>query len=466
MSENDIHLLEPPVQTSGWSAKRISLPSAVLEGVQVWGKQGHKQFMQALKLLDRHGKQAASRTGKTSDAQGDIMWGDRTTPLSQVIQTYLGDLAMRRLKPSSIRASKLALRQLLVASGDIPISYLRPDHLRRAREVLECWPGTLSKRKEYRELSDEELFELGKKLKVEVPASESILTMRSYLASFLECMVEQKLIDESPISGFPAVQPDLTEKAEKRPFTDEEITQLFDPTAYAAWSAGLPHRWWGPLIGLYTGARVAEVAQLKVADILLQNDIWCMAFRVTADPDRVAKRYGKSRASIKNSSSPRIIPIPPQVLDAGFLDYLDDVRAAAQHRLFPHLTSGISKATLEDNGGSYGDALTRQFVYYLRKRIKAEKRMGFHTFRHTSPSAWEDAGFDLKLIASITGHEAEEIKAGSKSTLKKRYLHGKSQILRVRQQEALASFRPAISLPRYTPGQFAPSFGPGNKLYP
>lgn len=452
----------------GWSAKRICISNAVLEGVVVRGKSGNRDFVKAMRAIARQVESSTktSQRAKASDSD-KIMWGDSSTLLSEVVATYLNDQKMRRLKGRTVMGCKLALRQLLVASGDIPVGFLRPDHLRKCREVIEHWPGSLSKRKEYRGFSDEELYELGKKLKVEAPSSDTISTSRSHIASFLDRIAEQEMINSSPMSGFPDVQSELTETLPKRPYTHEEISEIFNPQEFTKWSEDNPHRWWGPLIGLYTGARVSEVAQMKLTDILFQHDMWCMAYRATVDPDRVNRRHNRSRGSVKNASSSRIIPIPPQLIDAGFLDYIEDVRTAGQTRLFPHLPSGTARATQEDNGGTYGVALSSQFSRYLATRIKLEKGMGFHTFRHTCPSELDDMGVPEKIIESITGHEPEgEGKGKRKGTLGKRYLHRASLTLRESQRDALLRFQPPVFLPRYQPGQFAQAFGPDAKLYP
>lgn len=449
----------------GWRAKRICVNSVIFEGVEVFDTQGQKNFMQVMKTVGSSKSLGVGSVSERTTSGQPSGWGDRNSLLSEAIAKYLSDQTLRRLKVRTITGSKLVLRQLVVASGDIPIGQLQPDHLRRLRHVIECWPGHLGKKREHRDLSDDELYELGRKLKVEPPSSETVKTARAHLAAFLDRIVDEKLLDHSPIAGFPEIQPDLTERPDKRPFTPDEIASIFDADALSKWSAGNPHRWWGTLLGLYTGARVAEVAQMKLSDILLQHDMWCMAYRQTVDPDRVHRRHKRSRGSIKNSSSAPIIPIPSQLIELGFLDYIEDVRAAGQVRLFPHLPSGTSRATLEDNGTTYGSALGRQFGSYLSGRIKAEAGMGFHTFRHTAPSEWGDAGADDRLVASITGHEPKQ-RAGEVPTLRKRYMHGKSPILRARQRDAMLTFQPPIQLPRYEPGQFSKSFEKGAKLYP
>ena len=70
------------------------------------------------------------------------------------------------------------------------------------------------------------------------------------------------------------VKSDLIGAEARRPFSDEELKTLFDPKTYLPWAKTAPHYWWGPILGLYTGGRVNEIAQLKVADIVERHGQW------------------------------------------------------------------------------------------------------------------------------------------------------------------------------------------------
>jgi len=89
-----------------------------------------------------------------------------------------------------------------------------------------------------------------------------------------------------------------------RLFEDADLQAIFDPATFIPW-AKKPQYWWAPMLGLYTGARVNEVCQLKLTDIIEERGVWCIAFQKTLDQDLAAdpKRRRRSRQSMKGAGT-------------------------------------------------------------------------------------------------------------------------------------------------------------------
>jgi integrase len=87
------------------------------------------------------------------------------------------------------------------------------------------------------------------------------------------------------------------------------------------------HRW-PALIGMFTGMRLNEVAQLEVQDIEERDGVWC----INVTPD------GDDQKRLKNASSRRLVPVHDGLLDCGFLGFVEGQREAGSTRLFPSLT--------------------------------------------------------------------------------------------------------------------------------
>lgn len=160
------------------------------------------------------------------------------------------------------------------------------------------------------------------------------------------------------------------------------------------------HYCWLPLIGLHTGARINEICQLNPGSDILQDEttgIWYFNFDDEGDSaDGVAK-------SIKNNSSKRVVPIHSQLLDLGFLHYVERIRVEGHKLIFP--------AWKPRNGKASPNA-AKWFKRYLEStglndETPGARLTGFHSFRHT----FVTHGINNKIqgVFAITGHEVESV---------------------------------------------------------
>lgn len=107
------------------------------------------------------------------------------------------------------------------------------------------------------------------------------------------------------------------------------------------------------MLGLFTGGRISELAQLDIADIQQHDSIW--AISINSEGDK----------SLKTLAATRLIPIHPPLLECGFLEYVTDTKAHGK-KLFPYLT--------QDTFGSYGATPSERWGKYLDKIGIKDKR--------------------------------------------------------------------------------------------
>lgn len=252
------------------------------------------------------------------------------------------------------------------------------------------------------------------------PAAWTVAKHRQRLSVFLVSLVSAGLLGSNPLAGIRAIStPDADDTGE--PFTDDQLKAIFDPVAFPAWAKKYPHRWFGPMLGLYSGARVNEIAQLRVEDIDTIDGV----------PGFFVRQGGKGQ-SVKNKNSRRFVPLAQPVIDAGFLVYIDEVRQAGHTQIFPHLPNST--------GLGFGRQLSRQFSVYIKRQGITAKGQGFHGFRHTIASRLDEAGVSASAIAAITGH------ARGQGVLEKFYIDRRTLPDRI---ATLARFKPPVALPLY-----------------
>lgn len=428
-----------------WTANGVQIGRVNLGDVSVKGRQDTEDFIRTVQaLLD-----APSNAAAPIPAPAPAAAPDEPVPrLAAEIEGHLADLERRKLNPDTITESRHTLRIFLALTGDIRVRDIKATHVRAFLDAVRWWPERATVRPQYRGLSVVEIIEAGKREQVPAPSAHTLNKHQSRLGVFLNGLVNLDLLSKNPLK---AIKPEIdtsTDLDTGRPFTTDELQAMFEPSRFKAW-ANSPHRWWGPMIGLYTGARVTEVAQLYVEDVREVDGVWGLFF------------WKNTRGQkIKNKSSIRFVPLAQPLLDAGFPRFVEDMRKTGHPRLFPHLPAGTKKDGTP-NGKGYGRQLSRQFGAYV-KTVGVEKGTGFHSFRHTLSTALAEQGVSERDIALITGHAVNS----QVPTLAKHYIHIADTSTLPRRVEVLRAFEPGPALPRYRAGQFEDLLTGPSQIHP
>jgi len=312
--------------------------------------------------------------------------------LSTQIDNYLTDLRNAGRSEGNILDSRNTLSLFLELTGDRPVGEVAAAHLRDFQTAMQDWPANARKLAEFRDLKAPAIIAKVRKMKkagqvVECIAPRTKAKHRDRLATFFTTQVESDAIAKTPLKGSPRATITALQASEKsrRPFTADELSNLFYAGSLDTWAKDKPHRFWGAWLGYYTGARVNEVAQLYARDVYQNGGVWGVHFRPALADQK-----------LKNPNSNRFVPLHPALLNAGLLDYLADVKAAGHERLFPMLT--WSKKA------GYGDGLSDQFSTYTDHVGITEAGVAFHAFRHTLATALIGKKVSPHVVASITGH--------------------------------------------------------------
>ena len=133
-----------------------------------------------------------------------------------------------------------------------------------------------------------------------------------------------------------------------------------------------PHRYWLPILGYYTGARLNELCQLHC------RDVYDGVIDINEDtPDK----------RLKNRASKRIVPLHSELIRLGFEDFCNH-----KGRIFEELKHGRD---------GYGKNVSRWFKDY-RESLGIEPP--FHSFRHTFSDELKQALVSPHVIDELTGH--------------------------------------------------------------
>ena len=284
--------------------------------------------------------------------------------ISEVIFRYASEAQVNW--QDKTRDENLSVLRLFVeVVGDLPIQSVTRRKVGEFKEVLQKLPPNIKKSPKYRNKPLSEIIQM------EVPKKMSGTTVSKYLTrvgAFFE-YARRHGIYEGPNPATKMNPPKNKRAHESRaPFAKDDLIKLFHSEDYVEDKHKESYQFWMPLLALYTGARLNELAQLHLSDIKRAEDgVWVFDIN-----DEEEKR-------LKAESSRRIIPIHSFLLnDLSFLSHVERLKAKGEQRLFPELKMGRD---------GYGRNVSRWFNEVYRKRCGIVptdgRRKDFHSFRST-----------------------------------------------------------------------------------
>lgn len=160
-----------------------------------------------------------------------------------------------------------------------------------------------------------------------------------------------------------------------------------------------PHHYWLPLIGLFSGARLNEICQLNLSDILMsESGVFYFDFNED-ELEKVKASDPTPKKSLKNENSKRIVPMHPCLVELGLPQYVDALKKAGHERLFPELIHNSIKG--------YGKAAGAWFnERFLGQKLKIPRNgmLSFHSFRHTFITALDELNTPPPIQSQLVGH--------------------------------------------------------------
>lgn len=214
-------------------------------------------------------------------------------------------------------------------------------------------------------------------LKASLLVVKTVTTFNRYLkyfnAFYRWILANNSLVTVNPFEGLKVIERRKDISEGRKAYTPEQLKYVF---LLADRYGKDDRRYWLIMIGRYTGARMNEICQLKMAD-------------VTSETIHIRGEV------LKTPNAKRIIPTHSKLIELGLLEW---VSKCTKERLF-HEWRSVR--------GSYSHQASRWFSSNnpFKSDVKGQKaEVDFHSLRHTVATELKTAGVASQYAAQILGH--------------------------------------------------------------
>ena len=284
---------------------------------------------------------------------------------------------------------------------NFPIAEISKKHVREWKGLLVKYPIRATEVIDFRGMSIEQTVKANEKIRRPILSDRTVNRYLSSLSALSVWAVSNGYMENNPVIGMTLPK---ERQSKTFPFTSDQLNSLFRSPLFTgaqsdtAWRMiSRPgnvlirdHRFWVPLIMLFSGMRPGEIGQLAVNDVRQEHGHWIM--HITTEGDTHAE--GKS---VKTKGSMRVVPLHPDLIRLGFLKYHAERLATGEKQLFP--------GAKRNERGQMMSEFSREFGKYLvRIKMKTGRGLSLYSFRHGATDALRRAGFLDDQFGFILGH--------------------------------------------------------------
>jgi integrase len=325
-------------------------------------------------------------------------------------------------KPKSIKkytGQFNILQQIL--GDDTPIDDIDQGTIRDLKKTLQDIPSGMNKKKIFNDKGIDEVISIAKDQGMDTLSTPTINGYITTLGAFFKWCTGQGYMSANYADGIK-----IKQKTQKRPdeqrhaFGPDNLTQIFQAPGYLDDTHKRPFQFWLPILGLFTGARLNELCQLRLKDIQTVDGILSLVLQEDLQDPTI---------SLKNAASHRSIPLHPFVTDElNFKCYVDHIKARGETRLFPELLY---------RNDSYAHQASKWFGTFKKRCGIDDRLLVFHSFRHTLMDNLKQQLIPETLIDELTGHALQGETMGR---------YGKRYAVRVMYDEAVMKLNYGVNL--------------------
>lgn len=290
--------------------------------------------------------------------------------LGEVIDLYRADREGRHGKESTDRKYNHLFSAIEETLGrDKPVRAITREDAAAVRDLLAKVPSNASKF--YPKLTLAAAAEQGARDGRKRMAPNTLRSYLANLAAVLNYAVDKGYCERNPAKG---LAPAKRNSVKRRAFSRDELGKLFGSLEQER-RVDDP-KFWVPALLLFTGARANEMAQLRTSDV---KEIDGVAYLDLTLFDDQGVRVNDKR--LKTEHSERCVPVHPELIAAGFLEFVDRQRDAGEVQLFPTLKPRKPRKE-GDHPHDYSHEFTKWFGRHMDRIGMPDPGLVLHSMRH------------------------------------------------------------------------------------
>ena len=318
--------------------------------------------------------------------------------LSSNAKRYFEQKRIEEKREKNILFDESVVDEFIEIVGDIDFLTLTKKEVSYYIDVQTKLPPIRKKSVKFRNLSIRETVDLKLKQK-ECQTPQNINKKITKLNVFANWGIRQGLLVFNPFSEMKFKVKKTPNKRE--PFTADDLRKILKPETYLGWTVNFKHRfrpdratnqlpyYWCFLLGIFSGMRTNEICQMLLSQVTKEKGIWFMFVEDSED------------TKVKTESSIRKIPVHPQLIDLGFIDYVANLKRRKKPiRVFWELSE------LRDG---YASKVSRHYNEKFLPSIGVWKKHTkvLYCTRHTFINKLYSEKVDENVIKTLVGHEKE-----------------------------------------------------------
>lgn len=314
-------------------------------------------------------------------------------PYGKTVEQLLPEiLSAKTYSQASIDGLKLATRRFREVCGEIDVTLIKRSHAELYRNTLQRLPTYPPHKVRSMVAPDQADW-------ADVQGSKRLSLKRvndglMWIKLILDYAYNKTAAFEgrdwtNPFIGF-ITKVKETETEDRRPFSNSQLKIVFGPDHYSQQCSNAAF-FWIPLILLFTGARLNEIAVSAAVDVV--DDEVPYLDLLSRDNGRTAKTL----------AGYRLVPIHQTLIDLGLMEYAEMMRSTGEKHLFPTLP--------HHRGRHRADKLSEGFISSFRNYGKANPQtklntplLTTHSLRHSFETNALTDGVAPEMLDIFLGH--------------------------------------------------------------